>query len=199
MEQLIERVNKLAMPVKAGILLGLGIVLTALAYFLLIEPVRAEVDSLRIQQDAAEKTLAEKQQIADNLNERRKEMDLLEQRLQEALTQLPERKDIEDLLAQLNEVGKKSGLEIGAVQPGTESPRSFYAEIPIAVSVTGNYHEIALFLQEIGNLRRIVNVGKLKLGAPSLKTEKVTLSAQFVATTFRFVQTQTGQSKGVNK
>lgn len=190
MEQLIDRINKLAMPVKVGIVIGLGIVLTAASYFFVVEPILGEVESLKAQQDAAEKTLAEKQQIAENLNERRKEMDQLEQKLQDALTQLPEKKDIEDLLAQLNDVGKKSGLDIGTVSPGAEVVKSFYAEIPITVSVTGNYHEIAMFLQEIANLRRIVNVGDLKLGSPAVHGDKVMLSAQFVATTFRFNQTK---------
>ncbi len=75
--------------------------------------------------------LAEKKEIAQNLNERRKEMDLLEQKLQEALTELPEKKDIDELLAQLNDVGKKSGLEIAQVTPGTESNANFFAQIPI--------------------------------------------------------------------
>lgn len=193
MEQLIERINKLAMPVKAGIVIGLGIVLTAVGYFLFVEPVQSELDSLRVQQEAAEKTLAEKTQIADNLNERRKEMDLLEQKLQEALTQLPEKKDIEDLLAQLNDVGKKSGLDIGVVTPGTEHAKGFIAEIPITVAVSGNYHEIAMFLQEIANLRRIVNVAQLKLGNPSVRNDKVILSSEFVATTFRFNQPKAGK------
>jgi len=194
MEQLIDRINKLAMPVKVGVVIGLGIVLTAIAYFMVIEPIRSEVDSLKAQQEAAEKTLAEKQQIADNLNERRKEMDQLEQKLQEALTQLPEKKDIEELLTQLNDVGKKSGLEIGGVTPGAETVKSFYAEIPITVAVTGNYHEIATFLQEIANLRRIVNVGDLKLGTPTVRNDKVILTSQFVATTFRFNQPSQGKA-----
>lgn len=197
MEQLIERINKLAMPVKVGVLAGLAILVTAGAYFFFIDPVRSESESLKAQQEAAERTLAEKQGIADNLNERRREMDQLEQKLQEALTQLPERKDLEELLTQLSDVGKKSGLEIGGVTPGIELAKSFYAEIPITVSVSGNYHEIAMFLQEIANLRRIVNVGDLKLGTPTVKGDKVMLNAQFVATTFRFIQP--GQTKAPKK
>lgn len=188
MDQLIERINKLATPAKLGIVLGLAVLLTAAAYFLFIDPTSVELESLKAQQNAAEHTLAEKQAIADNLNDRRKEMDLLEQRLDEALTQLPERKDIEELLTQLNEVGKRSGLDIGTVTPQAESAKSFYSEIPIHVSVSGNYHEIAMFLQEIANLRRIVNVKNLKLGSPAARNEKVILAASFVATTFRFNQ-----------
>jgi type IV pilus assembly protein PilO len=186
MDQLIERINKLATPVKIGIVLGIAVLITAGSYFLLITDVQAAIEIVKSQQGAADRTLAEKQAIADNLNERRKEMDALEQRLQEALTELPERKDIEELLAQLNDVGKKSGLEIAKVTPGSEAPEGFYAKIPISVAVSGNYHEIAMFLQEIANMRRIVNVNNIKLTAPTLRNDKVILTSEFLATTFRF-------------
>jgi type IV pilus assembly protein PilO len=186
MEQLIERINKLAMPLKVGIIFGLAIVLTASAYFFLILPEQEQLESLRQQVEAAKATLAEKQLIADNLNERRRDMDKLEQQLQEALIQLPEKKDLEELLAQLNDVGKKSGLNISKIVPGAETNRTFFSEIPIAVEVAGNYHEIALFLQEIAKLRRIVNISNLKLTTPVLHNDKVVLSSNFVATTFRF-------------
>ncbi|MBL8914651.1 MAG: type 4a pilus biogenesis protein PilO, partial [Archangium sp.] len=108
MEQLIERVNKLATPVKAGIIIGIVVLITAGTYFGLISGVEDQLTSLKSQQSAQDMVLAQKQEIADNLNERRREMDELEQRFQVALTQLPEKKDIEELLAQLNDVGKKS-------------------------------------------------------------------------------------------
>ncbi len=189
MEQLIERVNKLATPVKAGIILGILVALTAGTYFLAISDVEDRLTGIRSDQLAKDQVLMQKQAIADNLNERRKEMDALEQRFQEALTQLPEKKDIEELLSQLNDVGKKSGLEISRVVPGAEVPEGFYSRIPISMAVSGNYHEVAMFLQEIANLRRIVNVSQLKLGGPQARGDKVTLSSEFMATTFRFTDT----------
>lgn len=196
MEQLIERINKLALPVKIGIVFAVIGALTAANYFLLVTDVETQLTSLAGRQEAANRTLAEKQAIADNLVERRKEMDLLETRFQEALTQLPERKDIEELLAQLNDVGKKSGLEIGKVTPQAEAQEGFYARIPIAMTVAGNFHEIAMFMQEIANLRRIVNVSAIRLGGPKTNNEKVTLQAEFLATTFRFSEPKAAAPKG---
>ena len=190
MEQLIERINKLATPAKAGIIAGIILVLTAGTYFLLITDLDTAITAIKADQSAKEITLAEKQAIADNLNERRKEMDALDQRFQEALTQLPEKKDIEELLSQLSDVGKKSGLEISKVVPQPEAAEGFYSRIPITMAVSGNYNEIAMFLQEIANLRRIVNVSDLKLATPVVKGDKVTLSSDFMATTFRFSETK---------
>lgn len=190
MEQLIERINKLATPAKAGIIAAIILVITAGTYFLLITDLDTAITGIKADQSAKEITLAEKQAIADNLNERRKEMDALDQRFQEALTQLPEKKDIEELLSQLSDVGKKSGLEISRVIPQTEAVEGFYSRIPISMAVSGNYNEIAMFLQEIANLRRIVNVSDLKLGTPTIKGDKVMLNSDFMATTFRFSETK---------
>ena len=54
-------------------------------------------------------------------------MDVLQQKLDEALAELPENADIDELLAQLNEIGRKSGLEISAVEPAPEESAQIYA------------------------------------------------------------------------
>ena len=58
-----------------------------------------------------------------------------------------------------------------------------------------SYHEIAMFLQEVANLRRIVNVTDLKLGSPSTRGDKVLLNSEFVATTFRFIDVKKEEPK----
>ncbi len=195
MEQLIERINKLNVAAKAGIFAAIGILATAGCYFLVIQDVEAEIDGLANQQVSLDKTYAEKKEIADNLNERRREMDQLDQKLQDALTELPEKKDIDELLANLNDVGKKSGLEISRVAPGQESAEAFFARIPVSMVVTGNYHEIAMFLQEVANMRRIVNVNNIHLGGPSPRGDKIILRSEFLATTFRFVNPNQATAK----
>jgi type IV pilus assembly protein PilO len=172
---------------------GLGIVvllMTVANFFLLIQPTEDSIKATLSQRRTLDLELAEKSEIAQNLNDRRREMDVLEQKLAEALTELPEKKDIEELLAQINDIGKKSGLEISSVTPDREfvGGGEFFARIPIKMTVSGNYHEIALFLQEMANMRRIVNVNNIKLDAPTLKNEKVVLQSSFLATTFRFIE-----------
>ncbi len=187
MEQLLERVNKLPIAAKAGIVVALIVLITAGTYFFFIQDTETEIESLKSQQATLDQTYAEKKEIADNLIERRREMDHLEQELQAALIELPNEKDIDDLLAELNDKGKRSGLEITRVIPGTESAESFFARIPITMAVKGNYHEIAIFLQEVSEMKRIVNVNNLKLGQPVMRNDKVILSSDFLATTFRFI------------
>ena len=187
MEQLLDRIAKAPAAAKYGGLAGLVVLISVLNFFFGIQPLQDQIANQENQQRALDRQLAEKQEIAQNLNERRREMDILEQKLAEALTELPEKKDVDELLAQLNDIGKKSGLEIARVEPAGEVPATFFAKIPIKMAVSGNYHEIAMFMQEIANMRRIVNVNNLSLGSPEVKNEKVVLKSEFMATTFRFL------------
>ncbi|MGA9525097.1 MAG: type 4a pilus biogenesis protein PilO, partial [Myxococcaceae bacterium] len=173
---------------KYGGLVAVMVIVTAANFFFFIQPTEEQIQRQTKEIARLKDSLAEKQAIAQNLNERRREMDRLEQQLAEALTELPENKDIDELLAQLNDIGKKSGLRIERIEPGAEQPANFFAKIPVKMAVNGNYHEIAVFLQEVANMRRIVNVNNIKLSGSKAENEKVILQSEFLATTFRFIE-----------
>ena len=195
MDEIIDKVLKAPPLQRWGGLAALLVVLTILNFVLLVRPELGTLENQAAQQRVLDSQLQEKSEIAQNLNERRREMDVLQQKLDEALAELPESADVDELLAQLNEIGRKSGLEISAVEPAPEESAQIYVKIPIKMALTGNYHEIAMFLQSLANLRRIVNVNNIQLGSPTLKSEKVVLSSSFVATTFRFLDPKAAQAE----
>ena len=194
MDELINKLLK-APPLYRWGGLALAVVLLTLANFLLfVNPVEGAIQQQQARQRALDAQLQEKSEIAQNLNERRREMDVLQQKLDEALSELPEQADVDELLAQLNDVGRMSGLEIATVEPTAEQPAQIYVKIPIRMSVVGNYNEVALFLQEVANMRRIVNVNNIRLGTPQVRSEKVVLNADFIATAFRFLDQNAAKS-----
>jgi len=195
MDEIIDKVLKAPPLQRWGGLAALLVVLTILNFFLLVRPELGTLENQAAQQRVLDSQLQEKSEIAQNLNERRREMDVLQQKLDEALAELPESADLDELLAQLNEIGRKSGLEISAVEPAPEESAQIYVKIPIKMALTGNYHEVAMFLQSLANLRRIVNVNNIQLGSPTLKSEKVVLNTSFVATTFRFLDPKAAQGE----
>jgi type IV pilus assembly protein PilO len=195
MDEIIDKVLKAPPLQRWGGLAAALVILTILNFVLMVRPELATLESQAAQQRVLDSQLQEKSEIAQNLNERRREMDVLQQKLDEALAELPEAADLDELLAQLNEIGRKSGLEISAVEPAPEESAQIYVKIPIKMALTGNYHEIAMFLQSLANLRRIVNVNNIQLGSPTLKSEKVVLNSSFVATTFRFLDPKAAQQE----
>jgi len=143
---------------------------------------KAESEQKKLDQD-----YIEKQAIANNLNQFRREKELLERRLQDALAELPNDKKLDELLQLFQDRATKAGLDILTIEPQPQASEGFYARIPIPMTVQGNYHEVATFLDALGRLRRIVNVNGLTFDSPKDQNGKVVLSAKFLATTFMFV------------
>jgi len=195
MEQLLDRIAKAPMAVKIGGVLGIAVVLTLINFFFFVQPVEDQLAANEAQLRSMERQYAEKKEIADNLNERRREMAVLEERLAQALTELPEQADLQDLLGQLNDISRKSGLELAKIEPSSEQPAEFFSKIPLRMSVRGNYHEIALFMQEVSRMRRIVNVNNIKLAEGGMRNDKVLIQSEFLATTFRFLQNKPGKAE----
>ena len=169
---------------------GLGLIvglLTAGNWYLLVDPIQQQITRQQAALRQLEDELIQKQSIANNLAQFKHEKEILERRLAQALTELPNEANIDDLIRSLSEVGNKSGLTINSIDPQAEQRQSFYASIPIVMAVTGNYHEIAVFLDSLSKLARIVNVTNIKMAGARFTNEKLVVSSTYVATTFRFV------------
>jgi type IV pilus assembly protein PilO len=189
LEQFLERILKVRNEIKAAIVLGAALAMTAGTYFVFISDLKDEIVKQDAQIKRLEDDLIQKQSIANNLNDYRRQKEILEQRLAEALTELPNDANIDELLTQLNEVGVKSGLQLTSVEPGTEAKEgSFYSKIPVKLSLLGNYGEIASFFDAVGRLKRIVNISDINFRSPAKQGDKVVLQADCLATTFRFVE-----------
>ena len=140
--------------------------LTVLNYFALsmIRPSISELDERIVRAEREQAQLDReftKTAIANNLNQFRREKELLEQQLREALAELPEEKKVDELLLLFQDRAQKSGLEIGTIEPQAPVRDRFYARLPIPMTVTGNFHEIATFFDALGRMRRIVNVNDI--------------------------------------
>ena len=130
----------------------------------------------------------QKKQIADNLPKFKEEFAKMELLLKEALTQLPNKKEIPTLLTNLSTLAKDSGLEVVTFSPKGEVNKGFYAEVPAALDLVGSYHQIAEFAQAVGNLSRIVNLSNLDLSSPKITDNTAVLRIKCKVTTFRFVE-----------
>src|SRR5512138_1749840 len=147
MEKLLDRLVKAPLGAKIGGVAGVIALLTVINYFVVgmnfgmpISDVEEKIRKTLVEQQRLDKEYIEKTAIANNLNQFRREKELLEMQLQEALAELPEEKNIEDLLQVFQDRAIKSGLEIGSIEPGKPVVDRFYARIPIPMTVQGNYH-----------------------------------------------------------
>jgi type IV pilus assembly protein PilO len=204
MDRILDAISQAPMAAKAGVVAAIVVLLSVLNYFVFAVPTfgpsiseteqriaRTEVEQKRLDNDLIEKTA-----IANNLNQFRREKELLEQRLQEALAELPEEKKIDELLQLFQERARKAGLEISTIEPQSDVNEGFYARVPINMAVTGNFHEIVTFFDSLSRLRRIVNVNNILLDTPKDTGGKVILNGKFLVTTFMFVQPKAAPAPG---
>jgi len=107
--------------------------------------------------------------------------------LKRAQARLPDQREIANLLDNVASSGRQSGLEITLFRQKPEVLHDFYAEVPVEMQMRGTYQDVALFLDRVKRLDRIVNVANIQLTKPRLEGERMLLDAACTATTFRFL------------
>ena len=114
-------------------------------------------------------TFESKQRLAANLETHREQLAQMEEFLQDLLRQLPGSAEVAALLVDVSQTGLSVGLTFELFQPTAEVSKSFYAELPIQVQVTGNYHELGNFISGLAALPRIVTVHEVAITTPDKK------------------------------
>lgn len=87
----------------------------------------------------------------------------VEQSLAALLRQLPNRSQMDALLTDINQAGVGRGLDFELFRPGTETLADFYATLPVAIKVSGSYHDMGGFVTDLAKLSRIVTVHDISL------------------------------------
>ncbi len=115
----------------------------------------------------------------------------VEQSFGALVKQLPNRSEIDALLTDINQAGLGRGLQFDLFRPAPqERMADFYAELPIAIKITGNYHDIGAFASDVAALPRIVTLNDV-----AISNDKGTLSMDAVAKTFRYLDEEEVQKQ----
>jgi type IV pilus assembly protein PilO len=122
---------------------------------------------------------------AVNLDASKKQLEQVQQYVNQLEKQLPSKAEMDALLSDINQAGLGRSLQFELFRPGQVSVKEYYAELPIAVRVTGGYHDIGLFAADIANLSRIVTLNNLSL-APVKERDGI-LTMDCTAKTFRYL------------
>ena len=187
MKELLDRILALPRQQRIGILAGLIIGLLALDYFFLYSPQSLTISQLTENIGKMQQERDKKKQLVANLPRLEQQLKELDGRLRQAVAQLPDQKEIPDLLSNISSKATESGLEILMFRPRAENPQDFYSEIPVDVVVRGGFHELVAFFDEVGKLNRLVNIRNIEIRNPKVQGERVSLDATTLATTFRFL------------
>jgi type IV pilus assembly protein PilO len=123
---------------------------------------------------------------AVNLDVLKKQREQVQQYVTQLEKQLPSKAEMDALLSDINQAGLGRSLQFDLFRPGQVAVREYYAELPIALKVTGRYHDIGAFASDIANLSRIVTLNNLSI----VPKPDGALSLESTAKTFRYLDAE---------
>ena len=172
---------------KLGILVGVIVAVAVLDWQYWYGPQARALTEAQTLVTARRLELDSKRTRANARSDAERQLRDLTAELRRAQARLPDQREIADLLSSIAASGRSAGLEITLFRQKPESYHDFYAAVPVEMQMRGTYHELAMFLDRVKRLDRIVNVTDIHLTKPHIDNERMLLEATCMVTTFRFL------------
>ncbi|MDA8454386.1 type 4a pilus biogenesis protein PilO [Acidovorax sp. GBBC 3334] len=168
----------------------------AFLWFFKISEYQDELESERSKEVALREDYQKKLTKAVSLDALKKQREQVQQYVIQLEKQLPSKAEMAALLSDINQAGLGRSLQFELFRPGQVVARDYYAELPIAIRVTGRYHDIGAFASDVANLSRIVTLNNISLSPSGAKDAAAgTLSMEATARTFRYLDPEEIQAQ----
>lgn len=174
-----------ALP-KAAAWLAATFVVVVVGWFTLLTGATDELQAERDREPALKADYRAKLAQAVNLTELRKQKLQVQEYVTQLEKQLPGKAEMDALLSDINQAGLGRGLQFELFRPGQVAVKEYYAELPIAIRISGRYHDFGSFAADVANLSRIVTLHNLNILAVPRDTSG-NLSLEATARTYRYL------------
>lgn len=168
---------------------GVAVVL----WFVKLTDYQTELEMERGKETVLREDYQKKLVKAVSLEELKKQREQIQQYVIQLEKQLPSKAEMAALLSDINQAGLGRSLQFDLFRPGQVVVKDYYAELPIAVRVTGKYHDMGAFASDVAHLSRIVTLNNISIG-PAGK-DAGTLSMDATARTFRYLDPEEIQAQ----
>ncbi|ABM31596.1 type 4a pilus biogenesis protein PilO [Paracidovorax citrulli] len=166
----------------------IAVAVAAFLWFFKINEYQDELDAERAKEVSLREDYQRKLVKAVSLDALKKQREQVQQYVIQLEKQLPSKAEMAALLSDINQAGLGRSLQFELFRPGQVVVRDYYAELPIAIRVTGKYHDIGAFAADIANLSRIVTLNNIALSPANAKDAPAgSLSMDATARTFRYL------------
>ena len=191
-EPFLGKVENLSKAQRILISAALFIVILAVFIYFFYWPKFEKIASLKAELTKIEAKLATAKRNAAGLKKFQAKIKEAEAQFNMAMKKLPEKEEIPSLLTAISDSGQAAGLDFLLFEPKAEKKKEFYAEIPVAMSLRGDYHNLAVFFDQVARLNRIVNIENIKMsrgkkGKNSSASSSKALTATCTAVTYKFI------------
>jgi type IV pilus assembly protein PilO len=172
---------------KAAAWLAAAVAVVAACWFALLSAATDELQAERDREPALKTDYVSKLRQAVNLDELRKQKLQVQEYVTQLEKQLPGKAEMDALLSDINQAGLGRGLQFELFRPGQVEVKDYYAELPIAIKVSGRYNDMGSFAADVANLSRIVTLHNLSLTPANAKDAGGNLSMEATARTYRYL------------
>jgi type IV pilus assembly protein PilO len=162
---------------------ALTLAVVVVLWFVWLNTSQAELETEAATEIALREEYKLKLGKAINLEALKKQREQVQQYVTQLEKQLPSKAEMDALLSDINQAGLGRSLQFELFRPGQVAVKDYYAELPIAVRVTGRYHDIGAFASDIANLSRIVTLNNLTI----VPGKDGALAMDATAKTFRYL------------
>lgn len=152
-------------------------------WFVWLDSSDAQLESERAKEVTLRDDYKKKLVQAVNLDALKKQREQVQQYVTQLEKQLPSKAEMDALLSDINQAGLGRSLRFELFRPGSVSAKEYYAELPIALRVSGRYHDVGSFASDIANLSRIVTLNNLSI----VPARDGTMQMEATAKTFRYL------------
>jgi type IV pilus assembly protein PilO len=168
-----------------GLCLLLAIAVVTALWFLWLQGSADELKAAQAKEVGLRDDYKKKLVQAVNLETLKKQREQVQQYVTQLEKQLPSKAEIDALLSDINQAGLGRSLQFESFKPGAIAVKEYYAELPIALKITGKYHDIGAFAADVANLSRIVTLNNLSVSPGTAKDGSLTLES--TARTYRYL------------
>jgi type IV pilus assembly protein PilO len=201
-----DSILKLPTPKKVLILVVILCAIVGLYLYFRIMPAQDGLNASQRELTKSEAELSTIKAVAREFEKFKVQVEKLNEDVKNALTQLPNEKEIPEILKTISGLGKESNLEFTLFRPKPEQPQEFLVVVPIELVALGNYHNIGIFFDKVGKLPRIINVIDFNMTkAKDIKdlkgkgTPEIMLKTSCLINTYRFVEKKSDGKKSEKK
>jgi type IV pilus assembly protein PilO len=192
----LNTISNASTPIKAVIIGLVCLVLSGSGWWFDIQHQHLTLQGAEKKEPELKQGFEFKQKKAANLEALKQQLQEIKTSAGEMLKRLPSKTEVAALLVDISQQGLGAGLEFELFKPSAERPADFYAELPIQIRVTGNYHQFGQFVSGVADLPRIVTQHDIKIRAQDKAKDQLVMET--TAKTYRYVDEEevTAKSRG---
>lgn len=187
----LEKISISNLPQRTQLLLftlvifGFGLVF----YYYYFQPISTELAQLQAEIDALKIEVEKGQIVLTRLPEFKETIRRQEEKLLSLRQILPEEKETAEIIRKIQEFAVESNLRIKSFTPQKTVRNDFYEDWPILIVIEGNYDNLGVFFERVGQFTRIINVDNISIKRVEKNPGKnKTIGATCTATTFVFLE-----------